>query len=333
MATGCLKTVSKWLLAAALILVGLSAAPFDARSGGKPRTQPADPNRVGVIIALGVGHDDEGKPSQRMVQRVGTAVQHYKAGRAKYILVCGGYTTGHVAEAEEMKIIAMALGVPDKAILVENGSISTVQNARNAQLIIDSRRFRSALLVTHKSHMKRALKAFKEVKRLRHIHKAYADGYVPAELSLKNDQELPPFSEIQAVIIHGKSVELDFRSDTLKLDRTQLSLARTVAWLYQKGLTEVPYFIWHKACGTGHMTRAEIIGLAAIAHGVPARMLRYAQARRFGRDKLGLFEICKKNGWTKVLAILPRERADDQELVEQQYSEAGIAATVVLALE
>lgn len=307
--------------------------PVDGRSGGKQRTQPGGPHRVGVIIALGAGHTHEGKPSYEMVQRVGTAVAAYRAGRAKYILFCGGYTSGHIAEAEEMKIMAIALGVPERFILVENGSMSTLQNARNAQTIIDRKRFRSALLVTHKSHMARAFKAFREIKRLRKIYRVFADDYVPPDISLRTDQELPPFGEIQAVIVHGKSVDVDFRSETVTLDRTQLSLARTMAWLYQKGLTAPPYYVWHKACAVGHITKSEIIGLAAIGLGMPAKVLYYGPARRYAPNKKGLFDLCRDNGWKRVLAILPADREEEQELIEQQYAESGITATVILAEE
>jgi hypothetical protein len=284
---------------------------------------------VGVIIALGYGNEAEGHPEFKMAQRVGTAVEAYRKGRAKVIMFCGGYTSGHVAEAEEMKIMAMALGIPEQAILLENGSISTVENARNAQLLVDKRRFRSALLITHRNHLARATKEFKKIKRLRHIHRVPADDWVPPKQELASAYELPPPDQIQAVIIHGKSAPVDFRGDTTTLDKTQLSLARTMAWLYQSGYTGLPYFVWHKAFSTGHVTRAEIIGIAAVALGVPSKVMEYGVARRFAPGKKGLFDTCNERGWKRVLAVLPKEREDDLELVEQQYNEAGIEATVV----
>jgi len=286
---------------------------------------------VGVIIALGFGHNVEAKPTLKMVQRVGTAVQAYKQKRAKYIMFCGGYTSGHIAEAEEMKVMALAMGVPERAILVENGSLSTQQNARNAKTIVDRKRFRSALLVTHKSHLARAFNAFRKIKRLRRIYKMAADDYSPPRQELTLDLELPELDQFHAVVVHGKSRPVDFRGNTITLDKTQKSLAGTMAYLYQNGLSKVPYYIWHKAFGVGHITRAEMIGLAAIAYGISGRSLRYGPARRFARKKKGLFETCKANGWNRVLAVLPRDREDEVELIEQQYHENGLSALVILA--
>ena len=103
------------------------------------------PKKIGVIIALGFGHAEEARPMWQMAQRVGRAVEAWKRGKSRYVMFCGGYTSGHVAEAEEMKIMAMVFGVPARRIIVENGSLSTKGNARNAALILQPRRFRSAL--------------------------------------------------------------------------------------------------------------------------------------------------------------------------------------------
>ena len=284
-----------------------------------------------MIIALGAGHFTEGKPSVRMVKRVGVAVRAWKNKRAKYILFCGGHTSGHIAESVEMKIMAQALGVPQRAILVEDASITTGENAAYAKHVIRKRRFRSALMVTQRNHMDRAIRHFRKIKRLRSIRKAYSDDYEPAKLELKLEQELPPLDQVQAVVVHGQSLPVDFRGDTNVVDRVQLSLARTMAWLHQQGLDKVPFYVWHKAFGVGHVTRAEVIGLAAVAHGFPARNLIYSPSRRFAEDKRTLFDTCKENGWKTVLAVVPRERDKEIEFVEQAYLENGITAYVITA--
>ncbi len=163
-----------------------------------PRTAPKEPLRVGVIIALGIGHRHEARPTYKMLQRVTAAVSAYRQKRAKYILFCGGHTTGHISEADEMKIMAQALGVPARAILVENGSISTGQNARNAARLVGRKRFRSALLVTHKSHMDRAMGHFKKrVPRLRRIYKLYADDFAPSRIDITLTHPSPSWTHIR----------------------------------------------------------------------------------------------------------------------------------------
>ncbi len=299
-----------------------------------PRTEPKEPHRVGVIIALGIGHRHEARPTYKMLQRVTAAVSAYRQKRAKYILFCGGHTTGHISEADEMKIMAQALGVPARAILVENGSISTGQNARNAARIVGRKRFRSALLVTHKSHMARAMGHFrKRVPRLRRIYKLNADDFAPGRVELAFDPPLPKLDSFQAVVVHGQSRAIDFLGDTVVLDRTQRALARTMTALYQLGLTDVPYFVWHGAFAIGHITRAEVIGLAAAALGLPARKLILAPARRNALVTTALFERCTENEWKRVIAILAPGREEDVELIESEYRQRGITAHVIVAPE
>ena len=311
--------------------------PAGAQARKKTSTEPADPRRVGVIIALGSGHIYEAKPGLKMLQRVGTAVQAWRNKRAKYILFSGGHTAGHVSEAEEMKVLAQAMGVPARSIIVENGSISTKQNANNVGRIVNKRRFRSAILVTHANHMARAHRSFKEIKRLRRLYKMPADDWVPENLELTLEGvegekvKLPAPDEIQAVVLHGRSRKLDFMGDTLQLDSLQRALGRTAAWLYQQGFDQLPCFVWHKAFAVGHVTRAEMIGYAAVAYGLPARFIRHGVARRFSPDTTDLFEICLENGWTSVLAVLTPGREKSIEIVKKMYAEKGITATVIVA--
>jgi uncharacterized SAM-binding protein YcdF (DUF218 family) len=329
--TRLLSTLTSVLLTACL-LGPAPAQAADKRAG--PRTGPKEPHRVGVIIALGVGHKLEARPTYKMVQRVTAAVGAYRQKRAKYILFSGGHTTGHIAEADEMKIMAQAMGVPARAILSENGSISTGQNARNAARIVARKRFRSALLVTHKSHMARAMKHFrKRVPRLRRIYRLYADDYSPGRVELEFDPPLPEMDEFQAIVIHGQSRTVDFLGDTVVLDRTQRALARTMVYLYQSGVTDIPYFVWHGAYAVGHITRAEVIAIGAVALGLPSRKIVLAPARRNSKITTALFERCTLNGWKRVLAVLAPGRDEDVEMMEQQYLERGISAHVIVAPE
>ncbi len=115
------------------------------------------------------------------------------------------------------------------------------------------------------------------------------------------------------------------------LDRTQRALARTMTTLYQQGLTDVPFFVWHGAFAIGHITRAEVIGLAATALGLPARKLILAPARRNALVTTALFERCTENEWKRVIAILAPGRQEDVDLIESEYRQRGITAHVIVA--
>ena len=97
--------------------------------------------------------------------RVPVAVQAYKAGRARKIMLCGGkvraFPDGNYSEAEHMRQTALASSVAEEDIILENSSQDTVENILFA-LIELQRSFylnnvHSVLLVTTSYHMRRSL--------------------------------------------------------------------------------------------------------------------------------------------------------------------------------
>lgn len=97
--------------------------------------------------------------------RVPVAVNAYKAGRASNIMLSGGklrdFSDGEYSEAEHMHQAALALGVDEEDIILENRSQNTVENILFA-LVELQRAFclnnvRSVLLVTTAYHMRRSL--------------------------------------------------------------------------------------------------------------------------------------------------------------------------------
>ena len=97
--------------------------------------------------------------------RVPVAVEAYKAGRASKLMLCGGklrdFPDGKYSEAEHMRQAALALGVAEEDIVLENSSQNTVENILFV-LIELQRSFylnhvHSVLLVTTAYHMRRSL--------------------------------------------------------------------------------------------------------------------------------------------------------------------------------
>lgn len=97
--------------------------------------------------------------------RVPVAVDAYKAGRARNILLCGGkvrdFPDGTYSEAEHMRQAALVLGIPEDAVIVENTSQNTVENILCALVELQRHlwlnRIRKVLLVTTAFHMRRSL--------------------------------------------------------------------------------------------------------------------------------------------------------------------------------
>lgn len=97
--------------------------------------------------------------------RVPVAAQAYKAGRASKIMLCGGklrdFPDGKYSEAEHMHQAALALGVADEDIVLENSSQNTVENILFALVELQRtfwlNKVRRVLLVTTAYHMRRSL--------------------------------------------------------------------------------------------------------------------------------------------------------------------------------
>ncbi|HWZ69187.1 MAG TPA: YdcF family protein, partial [Stellaceae bacterium] len=71
------------------------------------------------------------RPPAGLTRRLNHGIYLFRAGVAPLLLLSGG-GSGPVPEAEIMRRIAIARGVPEAALLVEPGSRDTVENAREA---------------------------------------------------------------------------------------------------------------------------------------------------------------------------------------------------------
>ncbi|MBR5383725.1 MAG: YdcF family protein [Clostridia bacterium] len=109
-----------------------------------------------AILLLGLKLLPDGSPTHELTLRVETAASCFKAGRAPRIICCGGQTPGTpVSEANVMRGMLIALGVPGNAVLCEDRSQITVENFKNARKMLDTPR-PSVLIVTSDYHMFRA---------------------------------------------------------------------------------------------------------------------------------------------------------------------------------
>ncbi len=113
--------------------------------------------QVDCIIVLG--------SLKAAMYRVPVAVDAYKAGRAKKIILCGGklrdFPNGKCSEAEHMRQAALALGVAEESLLLEKASQNTVENLLFAlielQRTFSLNHVQRVLLVTTAYHMRRSL--------------------------------------------------------------------------------------------------------------------------------------------------------------------------------
>ncbi len=119
-----------------------------------------------VLLGGGVSPPTEVRPWPDLggaSDRVWQAARLWHAGRAPFILASGGHDplTHTQSEAEAMRTLLRALGVPDAAIVLEARSRNTRQNATDSATLLTERNVRRVFLVTSASHMARAVSHFR----------------------------------------------------------------------------------------------------------------------------------------------------------------------------
>lgn len=95
--------------------------------------------------------------------RVLHALRLYRAGKARFIVVSGGYIPwqgGDIPEAATMRALLMEWGIPGNAIIMESASKNTHENAVFTKQVLAHNRLKHILLVTSALHMPRAYATF-----------------------------------------------------------------------------------------------------------------------------------------------------------------------------
>ena len=125
-----------------------------------PQVQPT---KSEAIVVFGGGINPQGAPSDASAQRAEKAAVLWQGGYAPIIVASGGPTfSQRRTEAEAMAIVLRGLGVPDEAIVLENQSYNTYQNAVESSKILRDRHIGKVILVTSRTHLLRASLTFEQ---------------------------------------------------------------------------------------------------------------------------------------------------------------------------
>jgi uncharacterized SAM-binding protein YcdF (DUF218 family) len=119
------------------------------------------PRRADAIVVFAGGVGETGKAGGGGSERLNEAVSLYRAGYAPYIVLSSGYVYSF-KEAEEMRDLAIAQGVPAGAIALEQRAKNTYENVKFVNEVLREHRWRSILLVSSPYHMRRALMVWRK---------------------------------------------------------------------------------------------------------------------------------------------------------------------------
>ena len=97
-------------------------------------------------------------PYKRYAHRCEVAIALYQDGYVRFLIFTGGIGDGDsISEAQAAKNYALAMGIPETAIFIEENSHITEENMENAKRIMDAQHLQTALIVSDPLHMKRAM--------------------------------------------------------------------------------------------------------------------------------------------------------------------------------
>lgn len=128
---------------------------------------PADVRSADVIVLLGGGIVEgaadltgDSAPSPDMMCRLVDTVRLQRQ-TGKPVIVAGGKVEDGPSEASVVKRFLVEFGVPAEAVILDERSRDTVENARYSARIMKERGFRQALIVTSGYHLRRSLLLFR----------------------------------------------------------------------------------------------------------------------------------------------------------------------------
>jgi uncharacterized SAM-binding protein YcdF (DUF218 family) len=136
----------------AVVLTGYATYRVWAQ-GQRDEQRPAN-----AIVVMGAAQYD-GRPSPVFAARLEHAVELYRAGVAPRLIVTGGKQEGdRTTEAASARAYAIAHGVPQDAILVEDKSRTTLESIRGVRALLHDQGLADAVFVSDRPHMLRVLR-------------------------------------------------------------------------------------------------------------------------------------------------------------------------------
>ncbi|MDD3905579.1 MAG: ElyC/SanA/YdcF family protein [Candidatus Omnitrophica bacterium] len=128
----------------------------------KPLKLSSPIKNANAIIVLAGGVGESGKAGQGYEERVKYGVELYKKGYAPELIFSSG-NTYVFKEAEVMKALALSLGIPERAIIIEECASGSYENIKFSMDLIRGLNQKSAIIISSPYHMLRVSLICKKV--------------------------------------------------------------------------------------------------------------------------------------------------------------------------
>ncbi|MFA5663988.1 YdcF family protein [Castellaniella sp.] len=169
------RTWALWMAGGAAAWILLWSLPITSLWAGAwleqqyPWIHPADTPPRQAIVVLG-GHTANSRSNwfepidaHKVHTRTDTAAELYLAGKAPIIIASGAALDGGISEAQMMASALEQRSIPVQALILENHSLTTRQNALYSAELLRQSGIDSFFLVTSALHMPRAIASFRKL--------------------------------------------------------------------------------------------------------------------------------------------------------------------------
>lgn len=153
------------------------------------------PQKADAIVVFGGGVGEKGSPGKSTIERARLSAELYKDKFSRRIVYSSGYIYKY-NDAENMKLIAVSMGVPQEDIILEKEANSTYQNVKNTAQIARRNGFSTIILISSPYNMRRASLVFNR------MAKDICVIYVPVPEPEFYHREMPIRGEQIGAIIH-----------------------------------------------------------------------------------------------------------------------------------
>ncbi|MHC4620464.1 MAG: YdcF family protein [Planctomycetota bacterium] len=111
--------------------------------------------RADAIVVFGARVYADGRCSDALADRVRTGCRLYLDGLAKRLILSGGPGDGEIHETEAMRRMALKLGVPDEAIILDKEGVNTQATVGNTCMMFERLGVKRVLAASHFYHLPR----------------------------------------------------------------------------------------------------------------------------------------------------------------------------------
>jgi uncharacterized SAM-binding protein YcdF (DUF218 family) len=153
------------------------------------------PQSSDAIVVFGGGVGETGSPGKSTIERARYASELYHKGYTDKIIFSSGYTYAY-NDAENMRLLAVSMGIPLNSIILEQKANSTYENVLFSKKILDRHKWDSVLLVSSPYNMRRAQLVFNKWDKKRKVL------FAPVEKSEFYDRHDTVKTEQIRAIIH-----------------------------------------------------------------------------------------------------------------------------------